>query len=75
MKNQVVKIIKKADRERPQELPADSNNTKVKKREATRDTIATITGWVRDVQGRRRGDARRAFDSLFRDPLPGASKS
>jgi hypothetical protein len=64
MKNEI-KVIKKVDRERAQE-PAPKNPKGVTK-ESSRDAIGTISGWVREIQGRRRTDPKRAFKNLFSD--------
>jgi hypothetical protein len=76
MTDRTIKIIKKNDREQSKELPAEQTpqKAKAKKRQATRETISTITGWVRDIKERQRIESRRAFDSLFRDPLTGVGK-
>jgi hypothetical protein len=76
MKDRAIKIIKKNDRGQSKELPAEQTPQKAKasKRQATRETIATITGWVRDIKERQRMESRRAFDSLFSNPLPDGGK-
>jgi hypothetical protein len=66
MKNEI-KVIKKVDRERAQE-PAPKDPKGVTK-ESTRDAIGTISGWVREIQGRRRIDPKRAFKNLFSESL------
>jgi len=70
MKNEI-KIIKKIDRLRkPEPAPAKEKSGK---REQSHDAINTITGWVREIQGRRTVDPKLAFHNLFSDPLVGAS--
>jgi len=70
MKNEI-KVIKKIDRLRqPEPSPA---RLKSGTREQSRESVDTVTGWVRDIQGRRKVDPKRAFHNLFNDPLVGAS--
>jgi len=72
MKNTAIKVVKKVDRERAGEKKAIQ--PKQRDRQVARARISTITGWVRDIQDRHRNESRRAFESLFRDPLPEGSK-
>jgi methionyl-tRNA formyltransferase len=66
MEKRTIKVIKKEDRTRGRKDSAPSPKTK---RQATRDAIATVGGWVRDLHEKRRDETRRAFDNLFADPI------
>jgi len=62
-----IRIIKKIDRvQKPVPTKAAEKTSRI---QTSRETVKTIAGWVRDVQGKHRPDPRRAFNNLFRDPF------
>ena len=72
MEKRTIKVIKKGDRDR--EAKAARGSSKKTKRQATRDAISTVSGWVRDLQENKRAESRRAFESLFVDPMVPATE-
>lgn len=63
-----VKIIKKGE-VKPTAKPAENENRS--KRQAARDMVANVTGWVSDLQTRKREETRLAFEQLFKaNPHP-----
>jgi hypothetical protein len=72
MEKRTIKVIKKGDRDR--DAKAARGSSKKTKRQATRDAISTGGGWVRDLQDRQRAESRRAFESLFVDPMVPATE-
>jgi hypothetical protein len=72
MEKRTIKVIKKDERNR--EAKAARGSSKKTKRQATRDAISTVSGWVRDLQENKRSESRRAFESLFVDPMVPATE-
>jgi hypothetical protein len=72
MEKRTIKVIKKDERNR--EAKAARGSSKKTKRQATRDAISTVSGWVRDLQENKRAESRRAFESLFVDPMVPATE-
>lgn len=63
-----VKVIKKGD-VKPAAKPVENENRS--KRQAARDMVANVTGWVSDLQTRKREETRLAFEQLFKaNPRP-----
>lgn len=63
-----IKVIKKGE-SKPVVKPAV--NEKTSKRQAARDMVANVTGWVSDLQTRKREETRLAFEQLFKaNPQP-----
>ena len=70
-----IKIIKRDERNR-QEKPADEATAERKTpQEAARDIVATVSGWVSDLQHKRRVETARAIKTLFSDSSPQTSKA
>lgn len=42
---------------------------------SARDIKTTVSNWVREFQQRSRTDSKRAFNNLFKEPLPSPSES
>lgn len=57
-----IKVIKKG--EKKPEVKAPVNETRTK-RQAAREMVANVTGWVSDMQARRREETRNAIEQLF----------
>lgn len=63
-----IKVIKKGD-VKPAAKP--KVNESRSKRQAARDIVANVTGWVSDLQTRKRNETRLAFEQLFKStPRP-----
>lgn len=58
-----IKVIKKGD-SRPAAKRVE-NETRTK-RQAARDMVANVTGWVSDLQTRKREETRLAIEQLFK---------
>ena len=58
-----IKVIKKGE---PKPVVNPVNNEKSSKRQAARDMVANVTGWVSDLQTRKREETRLAFEQLFK---------
>ncbi len=63
-----VKVIKKGE---PKVVVKPAVNEKTSKRQAAREMVANVTGWVSDLQTRKREETRLAFEQLFKaNPQP-----
>ena len=63
-----IKVIKKGETKPIVKPPANENRSK---RQAARDMVANVTGWVSDLQTRKREETRLAFEQLFKaNPQP-----
>ena len=63
-----IRVIKKGE-SKPVVKPAASENRS--KRQAARDMVSNVTGWVSDLQTRKREETRLAFEQLFKaNPQP-----
>lgn len=63
-----VKVIKKGE---PKVVVKPVVSEKTSKRQAARDMVANVTGWVSDLQTRKREETRLAFEQLFKaNPRP-----
>jgi len=70
-----IKIIKRDERNR-QEKPADEAVVDRKSpKEAARDIVATVSGWVNEFQHKRRVETARAIKTLLNDNTPQTSKA
>lgn len=64
-----IKVIKKGEPKPVEAKPAVSESRS--KRQAARDMVANVTGWVSDLQTRKREETRMAFEQLFKaNPQP-----
>jgi hypothetical protein len=57
-----VKVIKKGTRAEREAAP---QSEKKLKRLAAREVVNNVSGWIVDLQERKRGEARMAFNQLF----------
>lgn len=63
-----IKVIKKGE-VKPAAKPVANENRS--KRQAARDMVANVTGWVSDLQTRKREETRLAIEQLFKaNPQP-----
>jgi hypothetical protein len=70
-----IKIIKRDERNR-QDKPADSPASARKSApETARDIVATVSGWVNELQAKRRNDTARAIKTLLGETTPQTSKA
>jgi len=61
-----IKVIKKGMK---QHSVKTSSRNEITSRAAAREMVSNVSNWVTDLQTRKRTEAKRAFDSLFK-PLP-----
>ncbi|HEY0405188.1 MAG TPA: hypothetical protein VGC89_05645 [Pyrinomonadaceae bacterium] len=69
-----VRIIKRGQK------AADAETTAATPRQPAPDSSAraiktTVSNWVREFQQRGQSDAKRAFNNLFKEPLPSPSET
>ncbi len=63
-----IKVIKKGE-SKPEVKPVVSESRS--KRQAAREMVSNVTGWVSDLQTRKREETRLAFEQLFKaNPRP-----
>jgi len=63
-----IKVIKKGEA-KPVVKPVPNENRT--KRQAAREMVSNVTGWVSDLQTRKREETRLAFEQLFKaNPHP-----
>ncbi|MEO5858902.1 MAG: hypothetical protein ABIR33_08140 [Pyrinomonadaceae bacterium] len=63
-----IKVIKKGEA-KPEAKPVVSESRS--KRQAAREMVSNVTGWVSDLQTRKREETRLAFEQLFKaNPHP-----
>ncbi len=60
-----IKVIKRGEERRSRPRVQSETNTK---REAARGMVSTVSNWVSDFQARKSGEAKLAFESLFKQP-------
>lgn len=74
MNTKTIKIIKRSERARQEEMVAEAA-TKKTTQEAARDMVATVTGWVNEFQQKRRAETAQAIKTIFSDTAPQTSKA
>jgi hypothetical protein len=60
-----IKVIKKGVRAKREAAPR--NDSRVKRR-AAREMVNNVSGWIADLQDRKRNEARVAIEQLFGGP-------
>ena len=70
MGTKTIKVIKRADRNRQEQVAEQTANTKKTAQETARDMVATVTEWVNEFQQKRRVETTRAIKTLFSEPNP-----
>jgi len=67
-----IKVIKKGEaKSESKKHPVNENRTR---RQAAREMVSNVTGWVSDLQTRKREETRLAFEQLFKaNPRPSES--
>lgn len=72
-----IRVIKRDERnQREQQVVTEKATTAKTTQETARDMVATVTGWVNELQHRRRTEsAARAVNALFSDPTPQPSEA
>jgi hypothetical protein len=63
MADKKVKVIKKGEAKVVVKPAVNENRSK---RQAAREMVANVTGWVSDLQTRKREETRLAFEQLFK---------
>lgn len=63
-----IKVIKKGESKQVVKPAVNESRTK---RQAAREMVSNVTGWVSDLQTRKREETRLAFEQLFKaNPQP-----
>jgi hypothetical protein len=70
-----IKVIKREERNRQPQPPAEETVAKKSTQEAARDMVATVTQWVNEFQQKRRMETAQAIKTLLTDSAPQASKA
>jgi hypothetical protein len=70
-----IKIIKRDERNRPQQPAAEVATERKSAQEAARDMVANVSQWVSEFQQKRRSETAQAIKTLFTDPTPQTSKA
>ena len=65
-----IKVIKKGEAKSETKKPVNESRTR---RQAAREMVSNVTGWVSDLQTRKREETRLAFEQLFK-PAPQPSE-
>ena len=66
-----IKVIKKGETKEAVKPVVSENRSK---RQAAREMVSNVTGWVSDLQTRKREETRMAFEQLFKgNPQPSES--
>ena len=66
-----IRVIKRNERNAKNDAAAQKNraaDSQQTARQAARDFTGHVTTWIKEFQGRRTPDPRRAFASLFAEP-------
>ena len=70
-KKNPIKVIKREERNRQQNVGEQSQNTKKSAQETAREMVGTVTNWVNEFQQKRRTETSRAIQNiqnLFPEP-------
>lgn len=59
-----IRIVKRDERARREQVLGEQEPNKTTQ-ETARDMVATVTGWVSELQHRHRTETARAFKSIF----------
>jgi hypothetical protein len=66
-----IKVIKREERTRQENVAESATNVKKTTQETARDMVSTVSNWVNEFQQKRRTETKQAFKSLFPDsPQP-----
>lgn len=68
-----IKIIKRGERNRQTEAPAQTPEEKKTPKEAARDIVATVSEWVTEFQQKRRIETKQALRNLLSETTPQTS--
>lgn len=63
-----IKVIKRNERNRENNVADGENAVKKTAQETARDMVATVSDWVNEFQQKRRTGTKQAFRNLFPDP-------
>lgn len=64
-----IRVVKREERARRESSP-EQDAVKKSAQEAAREMVATVTGWVSELQHRHRTDTARALKTLFPETTP-----
>ena len=60
-----IKVIKRAERTRPQATPSKKSAFVDKRGESKRDAVSVVTGWISELRRKRVAEGLQGFESLF----------
>ncbi|HEY0547591.1 MAG TPA: hypothetical protein VGC91_19580 [Pyrinomonadaceae bacterium] len=63
-----IKVIKRDERNRQENVAESATNNKRSAQETARDMVTTVSNWVNEFQQKRRTETKQAIKSLFPEP-------
>lgn len=63
-----IKVIKREERTRQENVAESATNVKKTAQETARDMVTTVSNWVNEFQQKRRTETKQAIKSLFPEP-------
>jgi hypothetical protein len=71
-----IKIVKRLERHERQTSPAQKSSAHIRNSAdaAKRDAVTIVTGWVRELRGKKVAEAARGFESLFSQSAASATR-
>ena len=70
-----IKIIKRDERNRQEKAAEKPATNRKSAQEAARDIVSTVSGWVNELQQKRRTETARAIKTLLTETSPEPSKA
>jgi hypothetical protein len=70
-----IKVIKRGERNRTEQVTDEAAANKKSAQEAAREMVATVSEWVNEFQQKRRMETAQAIKSIFADTTPQTSKA
>ena len=70
-----IRLVKRGERDRRQQAAEERGARGGGDRDPSREALATVTGWVREYQQKRRAHSARAFRDMFEGLVPHSGKS
>jgi len=70
-----IKIIKRGERNRREEVVAEEATPKKTAPESAREMVATVSEWVNEFQQKRRQETAKAIKMLLSETTPQTSKA
>lgn len=63
-----IKVIKRNERNRPENVVENAETVKKSAQETARDMVTTVSNWVSEFQQKRRTETKQALKTLFPEP-------